>query len=158
MSYTLTKIHIFFIAGIILFFLSCEKDTPYEQTVPEVRMNLSISTFSFVSLQTLLTPTYIQYANGQILGYNGHGVYIIQVEEGRYKLFDATCTFKGTTENHLDIDKHLELLEGKPMIVVCPVCHSTFDLFNGTPQKGPAKIPLRSYQVSYQNNLLHVFN
>lgn len=152
------KVRFFLIVGVFFNLLSCERDNLKPQVVPDVRFSVSVSELNEVGLQTLLTPVYMQYANGETIGYRGHGIYIIQVSAKEYKAFDASCTFQTNNENHVDIKDHLLPDEQNAVIVKCPQCQSRFNLINGNVQSGIARIGLKEYKTVYSGTVVRVFN
>lgn len=157
-SDTNTKVRFFLIASIIFSFLSCEKEIYHQQIIPDIRLNISISTLNNPSLQTLLMPIYIKYANGETIGYNGHGIYVVQTTNGEYRAFDATCTYQSEYEDHTQLKEHLLPKSENPLIVKCPKCNSEFNLINGNIQKGVARIGLKEYNAIFSSGVIRIFN
>lgn len=153
-----TKISIFLISTIAIVFFSCEKNSNQPVVIPNVRVNFSLSILNTPKLQMLLNPKYISYANGEKVGYNGHGVYVIKVNTAEFRAFDASCTFLKNGENHLEIEEHLLQSKKNPILIYCPQCKSTFNLLNGNIQSGGAKKPLKEYKVATSGNTVRVYN
>jgi nitrite reductase/ring-hydroxylating ferredoxin subunit len=49
-------------------------------------------------------------------------------------------------------------VEASGITAVCPVCKSKFILTDGTPFEGPTHYPLKTYQTTYDGNLLFITN
>lgn len=153
-----TKISIFLIAAMIIILLSCEKENSQYATIPNIRINFSLSILNTPELQTLLTPKYVGYANGERVGYKGHGVYVIKINGSEFRAFDASCTFVRNNESHPEIAEHLLQEEQNSMLIYCPRCGSKFNLLDGNIQSGKATIPLKEYKVTTSGNTLRVYN
>lgn len=153
-----TKIGIFLIVATAIVFFSCEKDNRQVSSIPNIRVNFSVNTLSIPELQTPLTPKYIQIANGQKVGYKGHGVYVVKINGNEFRAFDASCTYSGSEENHSEIREHLLQKNTNPMLVYCTKCHSVFNLFDGNVQEGKAKEALKEYKTTVSGNTVSVHN
>ncbi len=153
-----TKIAKFLLPFLFSLIFSCSSDNEVFHPVPTIRFGVSVSIISTPNLQSLGTPAYFGSASGERLGYNGHGIYVVQSGQNTYRAFDASCTYVSSTENHVEIEKHLTFSEDNPAIVECSVCKSQFELLNGTGVKGPAQYELREYQTQTNGTTLRIFN
>ncbi|WP_133241455.1 Rieske (2Fe-2S) protein [Balneicella halophila] len=152
-----TKINIFLIVTIAFFFLSCEKEDNQVNPIPDIRVNISINILTTPELQSALQPKYIGSANGQKVGYKGHGIYVTKINSNEFRAFDASCTLLSNDSNHSEIEEHL-IQENNKLIVYCPKCKSKFNLLDGNVQSGPAKEGLSEYRTAYSGNNLRIYN
>ncbi len=126
-------------------FFSCENNNP----VPEVYVNFIIE---------LNSPVYSKlnsYGSSIIIpneGYMGRGVIITRKDFETFMAFDATCTYDPNDDwGRVDLDE-------TGIFAYDKVCLSKFNLMqDGTPFEGPASIPLKIYNVDYnqgQNSII----
>lgn len=152
-----TKINIILLITTFLFILSCDNSNN-KSVIPKIRVDFTLSILNIPELQTPMNPKYITDANGRKVGYNGHGIYVMQTATNDYVAFDASCTLLNGVENHTDIPEHLLPKETNAVIVYCPVCKSEYNLLDGNVKKGPSREPLKRYQTSVQGNNVRIFN
>lgn len=153
------KIGIFFIATLAILFSSCEKNETPTSSIPNIHVAFSINILNTPELQTPLQAKYVTAANGEKVGYKGHGIYIIRINNREFRAFDASCTFQSANESHPDISENLIFLKGKTSVLVqCPKCKSTFNLLDGNVQSGKARESLKEYKVAVSGNTLRVYN
>ncbi len=127
---------------IILFlFLSCDKE---ENQFPEIPVGFTINLDQYNDLQFPGNSIYLPGA-----GYGG--IIICCHIEGEYYAFDAACPHEISQQCTLEADG---------LTATCPCCESTFTLFySGTPIDGPAKVPLKQYNVEIiDSNTLGIYN
>lgn len=153
-----TKISIFFIAITFCTFFSCENSENRYQPIPNIRLSIELNQINMPELQSLLIPKYIANYNGKKVGYQGHGIYIVQTSNGVFKAFDASCTYISGDEQHPIIKEHLLPKEKNGLLVYCPKCKTEFNLQYGNKQKGVAKYPLKEYKIRVSGKTIRIFN
>lgn len=134
------------ILGIVLFSIllnSCNKD--YEG-IPDVNVDLYLNT---------LNPTY-QHLSG--LGAWSHvsggsrGIIVFQYDLGKYVAYERHCTYQPeNTCAQAEVDE-------SNLYATDSCCMSRFQLLDGVPIDGPASIPLKSYNTSFDGNIIHIWN
>ncbi len=142
----MSKLRLIFLIILLPFvFFSCETNNP----VPEVYVNFILE---------LNSPVYsILNSSGSSIiipneGYKGHGVIITRKDFETFVAFDATCTYDPDAEwGRVEIDE-------TSVFAVDKICLSKFSLLlDGTVLEGPASIPLKMYNVDYnqgQNSIV----
>ncbi len=153
-----TKISIFLIVTTAIVFFSCESGNNHFDTIPNVSVNFTLNILTKPKLQTALQPQYVEYANGENVGYNGHGIYVTKINSTDFSAFDASCPNEVGGVNHADLDIHLLQKKSNPMLVYCPKCNSIFNLVDGNKQSGTAKRSLKRYNTVLSGNKLRVYN
>lgn len=104
-------------------------------------------------LQTPLQPLYLTLSrpSGEPLGYNGHGIVMIRLNDTEFACWDATCT------SCEDLTSHFSQKDLDGETAACPVCHTEFSLRYGSAFNSVTKIyPLKSYSVTKMGNKLIV--
>jgi len=142
----MSKLRLIFLIILLPFvFFRCETNNP----VPEVYVNFILE---------LNSPFYsiLNSPNGSIIipdeGYKGRGIIIIRLLNDEFRAYDATCTYDPEDAwGRVEIDETGQFAYDK-------VCHSKFILFfDGSVSEGPASIPLKMYNVDYnqgQNSIV----
>ncbi len=136
MSYLYSKIRFFFLflPGLFLF-LSCHDQEDYIPYVP-VSKFIYLNDPDFIALQPI--------GNYVILPNEGYGgIIVYHKAQYEYQAFDRACTWEA--------DQDCVVSEqGTSGVVTCSCCQSEFYLIlDGQVKEGPARRPLKQYQVSY---------
>lgn len=93
----------------------------------------------------------VSQPDGEALGYNGHGIIVIRLNDTDFACWDATCT------NCQDLTSHFSKQDLKNEIAICPVCKTQFSLRMGTSFNSSQEIyPLKSYPIAKSGNKLIV--
>jgi nitrite reductase/ring-hydroxylating ferredoxin subunit len=130
-----------FLLGIVT---GCQKSSTTTNTgVPNVAVNFSID-INNPQYVNLTVPTGWMYVTG---GY--HGIIIYRVSQDQFNAYDRTCTY-----NNAGIVQ----VEKSSLIAIDSSCGSTFTLLSGAAQHGPATLPLKQYQTSFDGTTLTVSN
>ena len=133
---------IFILFALVVFNNSCRKIQ--SSLIPDVP-------FSFTINLTIINELNIP-GNSKYFAGPGHGGVIVYCElPGVYYAFDATCTH--------EISQSCKIVN-EGVLGTCSCCDSQFILVSGAyPSRGPATMPLKSYQVSQMNSTtLRVYN
>lgn len=123
--------------------LSCKKST---QQIPYVPVNFYLYTSSpqFNQLSAVGGWTYV---NG---GSRGIVIYHRSIDE--FIALDRHCTY------NIDDACGRVSVDNSFITLTDSCCNSQFLLYDGSVTKGPAGIPLKTYQTSYDGYVLKVFN
>jgi len=135
--------------AIILFLIlatintGCKKD---EEAVPNVQVNLVISTTDVAFNDLNAVGGWIYLIGGS------RGIVIYRFSMDEFMAYDRHCTYEPKeTCGIVAVDQSGVIAEDN-------CCGSQFILTDGSVAGGPATIPLKRYQTSFDGNLLHVFN
>ena len=132
----------FFLIFLISIF-SCGDSNNYIRNVyVDVEIDLSLPEFS--NLNTVGNSLFIEGGNKGIIIYR-HSNY-------EYKIYDRNCSYEPNLEcSYIDSINSI--------IAFCGCCSSAFLLDqNGSAANSPAVLPLKQYNYSLNNTLLHIFN
>jgi len=92
--------------------------------------------------------------NAVFYDYEGYkGIIIFRKSMDEFLVFDRCCSYDPTTE--------CEIVEktDDSYLVKCDCCGSIYSLYDGYPLEGPAALPLKSYNLTFDgNNTLHIYN
>jgi len=132
-----------FLIIFLLSIFSCGDSNNYIRNVyVDVEIDLSLPEFS--NLNTVGNSLFIEGGNKGIIIYR-HSNY-------EYKIYDRNCSFEPNLEcSYIDSINSI--------IAFCGCCSSAFLLDqNGSAANSPAVLPLKQYNYSLNNTLLHIFN
>ena len=132
-----------FLIIFLLSIFSCGDSNNYIRNVyVDVEIDLSLPEFS--NLNTVGNSLFIEGGNKGIIIYR-HSNY-------EYKIYDRNCSYEPNLEcSYID--------SVNSIIAYCGSCPSAFLLDqNGSAANSPAVLPLKQYNYSLNNTLLHVFN
>ncbi len=110
--------------------ISCQKDQ--DSVIPYVPVAFTINLNVFNDLTVSGNSVYFAGV--------GYGGIIVYCElPGTYYAFDAACTYEANSTS---------VVESEGVLGICPECGSQFVFLSGSyPSKGPAKMPLKQYNV-----------
>ena len=132
-----------FLITFLLSIFSCGDSNNYIRNVyVDVEIDLSLPEFS--NLNTVGNSLFIEGGNKGIIIYR-HSNY-------EYKIYDRNCSYEPNLEcSYID--------SVNSIIAFCGCCSSAFLLDqNGSAANSPAVLPLKQYNYSLNNTLLHIFN
>ena len=132
-----------FLIIFLLSIFSCGDSNNYIRNVyVDVEIDLSLPEFS--NLNTVGNSLFIEGGNKGIIIYR-HSNY-------EYKIYDRNCSYEPNLEcSYIDSINSI--------IAFCGCCSSAFLLDqNGSAANNPAVLPLKQYNYSLNNTLLHIFN
>jgi Rieske Fe-S protein len=124
---------------------SCQKGKtgPVPNVLVDIRMYASDPTF--VPLNAVGGWTYASGGN--------RGILIYRKTQSDFMAFDRTCTYLPA-----DVSETVSVDANNSLIATDAHCGSKFQITDGTVNKGPATLPLKAYQTSFDGNLLHIYN
>ena len=132
-----------FLIIFLLSIFSCGDSNNYIRNVyVDIEIDLSLPEFS--NLNTVGNSLFIEGGNKGIIIYR-HSNY-------EYKIYDRNCSYEPNLEcSYID--------SVNSIIAFCGCCSSAFLLDqNGSAANSPAVLPLKQYNYSLNNTLLHIFN
>ena len=133
-----------YIIIISILLLGCTKTQ--DQNIPLVRVDTTIYTNN-PSFNVISVPGTWAYING-----GSRGIVIYRVSNEEFRAYDRHCTYdSGNSCALISVD-------GTNIIGVDDCCGSTFILTDGSVTQGPASLPLKQYQTSFDGAVLRIFN
>ena len=132
-----------FLALFLIIISSCGDSNDYIRNVyVDVEIDLSLPEFS--SLNTVGNSIFIEGGN--------KGIIIYRFSNYEYNIYDRNCSYEPNLEcSYID--------SINSTIAMCGCCSSAFLLDqNGVAANSPAVLPLKQYNYSLNNTLLHIFN
>ncbi len=139
-----SKIHIFLLTAILLFFADCENN---EDRVPykPVDFYIYMSDPQFTELHSYYNPVMV---TGGVVG-----IVIYRKSEEEFVALERNCTYKPS-------DRCGVVPDSTGLTLKCPCCDSEFSTpADGFAEEGSlATKPLIMYQTYYDGTKIHVFN
>ena len=132
-----------FLVLFLIIISSCGDSNDYIRNVyVDVEIDLSLPEFS--PLNTVGNSIFIEGGN--------KGIIIYRFSNYEYNIYDRNCSYEPNLEcSYID--------SINSTIAMCGCCSSAFLLDqNGVATNSPAVLPLKQYNYSLNNTLLHIFN
>ena len=132
-----------FLVLFLIIIFSCGDSNDYIRNVyVDVEIDLSLPEFS--PLNTVGNSIFIEGGN--------KGIIIYRFSNYEYNIYDRNCSYEPNLEcSYID--------SINSTIAMCGCCSSAFLLDqNGVAANSPAVLPLKQYNYSLNNTLLHIFN
>ncbi len=135
----------FLIIFLSVIFIKCDKNN--NDVVPNVYVNFTIY---------INEPDYSELnaiGNSVMVTGGAKGIIIYRNSLNEFFAYDRCCTYKPSEKN-----EYVQLLEQGSPIVVDSTCGSKFNLVDGSVINGPAVLPLKKYNTTFDGNGVHVYN
>ena len=138
------KISIFALTLLVLF--NCKKNNN-QDNAPIVPVDIYIN-LNLPSNQALNVTGGWAYAQGGV-----KGVIVYRRGMDEFVAFDRNCTYNS------DNSCGTASVDSNNVLINCTCDGSVYNIFDGSVNQGPATIPLRQYNASYDgSSTVHVFN
>lgn len=134
----------FFILTLPLLFLTCKNDD--NANIPLVSVNYYIHTNDPAYIE-VAAPGGWMYLNG-----GSRGIILYRVSNDLFRAFDRHCTFNPTSTCAL------VSVETNNITGFDDCCGSKFLITDGSVTQGPANLPLKEYQTTFDGSILHIYN
>jgi Rieske Fe-S protein len=134
-----------FFSGLGLFCLpSCKKE---KQAVPNVAVDIRMYSAdpSFLPLNPVGGWVYVNGGN--------RGILVYRKSLTDFAAFDRTCTYNPANANEV-----VKVDPSNNVIAVDANCGSKFVMTDGSVSQGPATLPLKYYNTTFDGQVLHIFN
>lgn len=138
-------LNFFFSLLICLFFYCCKKNDTQDY-VPNVYVDIYMSA-SQPSFSNLNTVTGWAYITG-----GARGIIVYRKSITDFMAYDRNCAYQSSNSCAI------VSVDSTNLIIEDACCGSKFIITDGSVNKGPATLPLKSYQTTFDGNTLHIFN
>lgn len=137
------RIH-FIIGAIILILLgSCKKDTDQIPYVPIDRI-IYINTPEWINLS--VTGGW-EYVSG-----GSKGLIVFRINPDEFMVYERHCPYQAEDGCRIYVNDDLVSASDSSC------CNTNFNLYNGSVITGPSTFPLKSYQHTFDGNVLRIYN
>ena len=128
----------------ILLFNGCKKDE--NSNIPLVVVNVVIHV-NDPAFNNITVPGGWTYLNG-----GSRGLIVYRASNDAFKAYDRHCTYDATSSCAL------VSIEVNNITGLDDCCGSKFRITDGAVTQGPANLPLKEYQTSFDGNTLRIYN
>lgn len=128
----------------ILLINSCKKDD--NSNIPLVAVNVTIYV-NDPAYNNITVPGGWTYLNG-----GSRGLIVYRASNDAFKAYDRHCTYDATNSCAL------VSIEVNNITGLDDCCGSKFRITDGAVTQGPANLPLKEYQTSFDGNTLRIYN
>jgi Rieske Fe-S protein len=127
-----------------LIFSGCKKEN--DNGVPMISVDTYLYTTDpgFISLNAVGGWVYI---NGGV-----RGILIYRKSISEFNAYDRNCTYQ-SSEACATV-----YVDASNIIATDTCCHSQFSTVDGSVLNGPAGLPLKAYNTTFDGNVLHIYN
>ena len=129
---------------IFSFALSCKKQSDNGVPITAVDIYLYSNNPSFINLTAVGGYVYI---TGGV-----RGILLYRKSNSEIMAYDRNCTYQSTQPCATVVVDQTHIL------AVDTCCHSKFSIYDGGVTQGPASLPLKAYQTTFDGNVLHIYN
>ncbi|MBL7890942.1 MAG: hypothetical protein JNL24_15415 [Bacteroidia bacterium] len=128
----------------IFFLFSCKKET--ENTVPNAAVDIYIyiNNPSYTNLTSVGGWVYI---TGGV-----RGIVVYRKSNTEIAAYERNCTYQSSNACAT------VYVDNSNIIAKDTCCGSQFSIYDGSVLQGPAGIPLKPYNTTFDGNLLHIYN
>ncbi len=123
---------------------NCKKQQDNGVPITSVDIYLYANNPSFISLNAIGGYTYI---TGGI-----RGILIYRKSSSEFMAYDRNCTYQSSQPCATVV------VDNTHILAVDTCCHSKFSIYDGSVTNGPAAIPLKAYNTSFDGTTLHIYN
>ena len=124
--------------------LSCKKQSDNGVPITAVDIYLYSNNPSFINLTAVGGYVYI---TGGV-----RGILLYRKSNSEIMAYDRNCTYQSTQPCATVVVDQTHIL------AVDTCCHSKFSIYDGSVTQGPASLPLKAYQTTFDGNVLHIYN
>jgi Rieske Fe-S protein len=134
---------IFFLLIVLIFFAECKKDN---NNVPNTSVDIYLYTNnpSFVNISVIGGWVYV---TGGV-----RGILIYRKSNSEFMAYDRNCTYQSNQPCATVV------VDATNIAAKDTCCGSRFSIYDGSVYQGPASLPLKAYNTSYDGNVLHIYN
>ncbi len=134
---------------IIISVAGCKKNNNNSNSsVPLTTVNISlyINNPSYVNLNAVGGWVYV---TGGV-----RGILVYRQSTDVFKAYDRNCTYQSSNP-YPCATVHVDATN---ILAVDTCCHSKFSIYDGSVTQGPAVFPLKSYNTTFDGNVLNIYN
>jgi nitrite reductase/ring-hydroxylating ferredoxin subunit len=135
----------FFLLIITSFVLAgCKKETDNNVPYSPVDVYLYTNNPSFINVSVVGGWVYI---SGGI-----RGILVYRKSNSEFMAYDRNCTYQSSQPCATVV------VDATNIAAKDTCCNSRFSLYDGSVYQGPASVPLKAYNTTFDGNVLHIYN
>lgn len=129
---------------VLIFVAACKKDNNSGVPATLVNMNLYINNPSYINLANIGGWVYVP---GGV-----RGIIVYRASSSEFKAYERNCTYQSADPCAT------VYVDATDILAVDSCCKSKFLLVDGSVSQGPAGLGLRTYNTSFDGNVVHIYN
>ncbi|MES2139430.1 MAG: hypothetical protein V4511_06955 [Bacteroidota bacterium] len=129
---------------IVISIAACKKDTNNGVPITPVDIYLYTNNPSFVNLYGVGGWVYI---TGGV-----RGILVYRKSPSEFMAYDRNCTYQSSDACATVV------VDATNILATDTCCHSKFSMYDGSVTQGPAGLPLKAYNTTFDGNVLHIYN
>ncbi len=139
-----TLVKILFPVIVLVYAFSCKKQQDNSVPLTNVDIYLYTSNPSFINLNAVGGYTYI---TGGV-----RGIILYRKSTSELMAYDRNCTYQPSQPCATVV------VDNSHILATDTCCHSKFSLYDGSVTNGPASVPLKAYNTTFDGTTLHIYN
>lgn len=129
---------------ILLSIGGCKKDVDNGVPITPVDIYLYTNNPSFLNLNGVGGWVYI---TGGV-----RGILVYRKSPSEFMAYDRNCTYQSSDPCATVV------VDATNILATDTCCHSKFSMYDGSVTQAPAGLPLKTYNTTYDGNVLHIYN
>ncbi len=129
---------------VVIYSASCKKQQDNGVALTTVDITMYANNPSFFNLNVVGGYVYI---TGGV-----RGILVYRKTTSDFMAYDRNCTYQSTQPCATVV------VDATHILAVDTCCHSKFSIYDGSVTNGPATLPLKQYQTTWDGTTLHIFN
>ncbi len=130
---------------ILLLINSCKKQQTSGIPLVNVDISIYVNNPSYINLNSIGGW---QYISGGV-----RGILLYRSSSSDFKAYDRNCTYQPSNSCAT-----VRVDNSNLIVSDSSCCNSKFSIIDGSVLQGPASLPLKTYNTSFDGNVLHIFN
>ncbi len=131
-------------ASIFIMPFGCKKDNNNGVPIVAVDIYLYTNNPSFVNLNGVGGWVYISGGS--------RGILVYRKSSTEFMAYDRNCTYQPSQPCATVV------VDATNILAKDTCCHSKFSIYDGSVTQGPASLPLKAYNNTFDGNVLHIYN
>ncbi len=132
------------LVSVIVFAFNCKKQQDNNVPLASVDIYIYTSSPSFIDLNAIGGYTYI---TGGV-----RGILLYRKTTSEIIAYERNCTYQPSQPCATVV------VDATHILATDTCCHSKFSLYDGTVTNGPASVPLKTYNTTFDGTTLHIYN
>jgi nitrite reductase/ring-hydroxylating ferredoxin subunit len=141
---TILRITCLVIIAIVITIVSCKKENNNGVPITPVDIYLYTSNPSFFNINV---PGGWVYITGGV-----RGILVYRKSSTDFMAYDRNCTYQSSQPCATVV------VDATNIFATDTCCHSKFSILDGSVTHGPAGLPLKQYNTTFDGNVLHIYN
>lgn len=135
---------LFYFLPILILINSCKKDNDNYVPSTPVDIYLYANNPSFINVSVVGGWVYI---TGGV-----RGIILYRKSNTEFAAYDRNCTYQSSEACATVV------VDNTNIVATDTCCHSRFSIYDGSVFQGPASLPLKAYNTTFDGSVVHIYN